>query len=145
MYRLIYKSRASEKLEWSTVEDILHVSAENNAKSAITGFLLASQTHFLQIIEGTFEEVNETFQRITRDPRHHEIRILSYEIIDARLFEFWSMKGLGLLDTNTALTKQLIRKYGEEEGGVRFPLESWLALAMIFDIRAIEDLPEWKR
>ena len=31
------------------------------------------------------------------------------------------------------------------KGGVRFPLESWLALAMIFDIRAIEDLPEWKR
>ena len=145
MYRLIYKSRASATLEWSTVENILHVSAENNAKSAITGFLLASQTHFLQIIEGTFEEVNETFQRIARDPRHHEIRILSYEIIDARLFEHWSMKGLGLLDTNTALTKQLIRKYGEQEGGVRFPLESWLALAMIFDIRAIEDLPEWKR
>jgi hypothetical protein len=28
---------------------------------------------------------------------------------------------------------------------VRFPLEAWLALSMIYDIRAIHDLPEWKR
>ena len=33
----------------------------------------------------------------------------------------------------------MIAKYGEQDGGVRFPLEAWLALSMIHDIRAIQE------
>lgn len=145
MYRMIYKSRATRPLDWAIVSEILNQSEENNDTARITGFLLASKTHFLQVIEGTFEDVNDLFLRIARDPRHDKLQILSYEIIDARLFESWAMKGIGVFDINTELARKLIEKYGEEEGGVKFPLESWLALAMIFDIHAIEQLPEWKR
>jgi hypothetical protein len=114
-------------------------------QSRITGFLLASRTHFLQVIEGTFEDINATYLRIARDKRHEQIQLLSYEVIDARLFEAWAMKGIGVFDNNSAMARQLIEKYGEQDGGVRFPLESWLALSMIYDIRAIQELPEWKR
>jgi len=145
MYRLIYKSRAVQDLNWEVVERILHHSQANNALAGITGFLLASRTHFLQVIEGTFEDINGTFLRIARDTRHEQIQLLSYEIIDARLFEAWAMKGIGVFDNNSAMARQLIAKYGEQDGGVRFPLEAWLALSMIYDIRAIHDLPEWKR
>ena len=145
MYRLIYKSRASHPLDWTVVSEILNQSEENNSAATITGFLLASKTHFLQVIEGTFEDVNALFLRIARDTRHHELQILSYEVIDARLFETWAMKGLGVFDINTPLVRKLIEKYGEQDGGVRFPLESCVALAMIFDIQAIQELPEWKR
>ena len=145
MYRMIYKSRATRPLDWIIVSEILNQSEENNDAAKITGFLLASKTHFLQVIEGTFEDVNELFLRIARDPRHDELQILSYEIIDARLFETWAMKGIGVFDINTELARKLVEKYGEEEGGVKFPLESWLALAMIFDIQAIQELPQWKR
>lgn len=145
MYRLIYKSRATRPLDWNVVSEILNQSEENNDAARITGFLLASKTHFLQVIEGTFEDVNKLFLNIARDPRHDELQILSYEVIDSRLFETWAMKGIGVFDINTAMARKLIEKYGEQEGGVRFPLESWLALAMIFDIQAIQELPEWKR
>ena len=145
MYRLIYKSRAVQDLDWEVVERILHHSEANNALAGITGFLLASRTHFLQVLEGTFEDINGTYLRIARDPRHEQIQLLSYEIIDARLFEAWAMKGIGVFDNNSAMARQLIEKYGEQEGGVRFPLEAWLALSMIYDIRAIQELPEWKR
>lgn len=145
MYRLIYKSRATRPLDWNLVSEILNESEENNAAARITGFLLASKTHFLQVIEGTFEDVNKLFLNIARDPRHDELQILSYEVIDSRLFETWAMKGIGVFDINTAMARKLIEKYGEQEGGVRFPLESWLALSMIFDIQAIQELPEWKR
>ena len=43
------------------------------------------------------------------------------------------------------VARQLIARYGEQDGGVRFPLEAGLALSMIHDIRAIQELPEWKR
>ncbi len=145
MYRLIYKSRAVQDLNWEVVERILHHSQANNTLAGITGFLLASRTHFLQVIEGTFEDINATFLRIARDTRHDQIQLLSYEIIDARLFEAWAMKGIGVFDNNSAMARKLIAKYGEQDEGVRFPLEAWLALSMIFDIRAIQDLPEWKR
>ena len=124
MYRLIYKSRATQPLDWNNVSEILNESEENNAAATITGFLLASKTHFLQVIEGTFEDVNKVFLHIARDPRHDELQILSYEVIDARLFETWAMKGIGVFDVNTALARKLIEKYGEQEGGVKFPLES---------------------
>ena len=145
MYRLIYKSRAVQDLNWEVVERILHHSEANNALAGITGFLLASRTHFLQVIEGTFEDINATYLRIARDKRHEQIQLLSYEVIDARLFEAWAMKGIGVFDNNSAMARQLIEKYGEQDRGVRFPLESWLALSMIYDIRAIQELPEWKR
>ena len=145
MYRLIYKSRVTRELDWPVIEDILHHSAANNSLAEVTGFLLATRNHFLQVLEGRFEDVNETFFRIARDPRHERIQLLSFEVVDARLFESWAMKGIGILDANTDLARQLIAKYGEQDGDVRFPLESWLALSLIYDIRAIQELPEWKR
>ena len=36
-------------------------------------------------------------------------------------------------------------KYGEEEGGIHFPLEEWQALAMINDIKMMQELPDWKQ
>jgi hypothetical protein len=145
MYRLIYKSRAVQDLNWEIVERILNQSKANNALAGITGFLLASRTHFLQVIEGTFEDINDTYLRIARDTRHDQIQLLSYDVIDARLFEEWAMKGVGVFGSNSDIARQLINKYGEQDDGVRFPLEAWLALSMIYDIRAIHELPEWKR
>jgi hypothetical protein len=145
MYRLIYKSRATSELDWPAVEAILHASDINNRTHDITGFLLTSRTHFLQVIEGRFEDVNKTFMRISRDTRHDDIQLLSYEVIDGCLFDGWGMKGIGVLDANSELAQRLIEKYGSEQGGVRFPLEAWRALAMIFDIRAIQEPPTWKR
>ena len=55
------------------------------------------------------------------------------------------MRGVGTFDFNLPIEDELKRKYGEEENGVRFPLEEWQALAMINDIKMIRELPEWKR
>jgi hypothetical protein len=145
MYRLIYKSHSAEPLDWETVQSILRESHANNELNGISGFLMASGSHFMQVIEGTFEDVNATYTRIARDPRHDQVVLLSFEVIDGRLFGEWGMKGIGVFGANDDLSKKLIQKYGEEDGGVRFPRESWLALSLIYDIRAINELPEWKR
>ena len=145
MYRLIYKSRSVAPLDWETVQSILHDSHTNNELNGISGFLMASGSHFMQVIEGTFEDVNSTYTRISRDSRHDQVVLLSYEVIDSRLFGEWGMKGIGVFGANEELSKKLIQKYGEEDGGVRFPRESWLALSLIYDIRVINELPAWKR
>ena len=54
------------------------------------------------------------------------------------------MKGIGVFDINRDIETELIRKYGEEDGGLRFPLEEWMALALIQDVQLIGGLPTWK-
>jgi hypothetical protein len=55
------------------------------------------------------------------------------------------MRGIGAFDFNKDIERQLMDKYGEEDGGIHFPLEEWQALAMLNDIKMMGDLPEWKK
>lgn len=142
MYRLIYKSRCDDEINWNLIRSILHESEHRNAEREITGVLLASSSHFLQVIEGSFESVNETFVPIIRDSRHADICLISFQCVDSRLFDGWGMRGIGVFEFNQKLSQQLILKYGEEEGGVRFPQDEWLALSLINDIRMIRKLPD---
>lgn len=137
MYRLIYKSRSEGKIGWSMVKEILSASEVNNPESNITGVLLATESHFLQVIEGSFDEVNRLFMRIARDLRHDEIQIISFCCVDGRLFGGWAMHGIGIFDFNDGLIKDLISQYGEEEGGVRFPVQDWKVLGLINDLRVL--------
>ncbi|MEP1470864.1 MAG: BLUF domain-containing protein [Halieaceae bacterium] len=145
MYRIIYQSRSVEPLNWDIVRSITSVSEKNNESSGVTGVLLASRTHFMQALEGRFEDVNAVFRRIVRDERHEELSIVGFSLIDARLFGSWGMRGIGAFDFNLQIEQELKDKYGEEDGGIKFPLEEWQALAMLNDIKMIHKLPDWKR
>jgi hypothetical protein len=132
-------------LDWPIVRSITDVSEKNNEAEGVTGILLASRTHFMQALEGNFEDVNSVYRRICRDERHTELSIISFSMIDARLFGGWGMRGIGAFDFNLSIENELKAKYGEEDNGIRFPLEEWMALAMINDIKMIRKLPDWKR
>lgn len=135
MYRLIYKSRSSRQIDWELVKQLINKSEENNQDAGITGVLLATDTHFLQVLEGGFDEVNELFMRIVRDPRHDQVQLIAFDCIESRLYGGWAMHAVGVFDFNQELTDDLIGQYGEEDGGVRFPTEDWKVLALISDLR----------
>jgi hypothetical protein len=135
MYRLIYKSRASRQIDWDFIGKLINKSEEKNQDAGVTGVLLATKTHFLQVLEGGFDEVNELFMRIVRDPRHDQVQLISFDCVESRLFGGWAMHGVGIFDFNQSLIDDLIAQYGEEEGGVRFPVEDWKVLALISDLR----------
>ena len=135
MYRLIYKSRANRKIDWNLVNELIAGSEQSNQGAGITGVLLATETHFLQVLEGGFDDVNELFMHIVRDPRHDKIRLIAFGCVDSRLFGGWAMHGVGIFNFNRKLVDELIDQYGEEEGSVRFPVEDWKVLALISDLR----------
>ncbi len=112
MYRIIYKSRSVQPLNWEIVRSITSVSEENNKACGVTGVLLASRTHFLQTLEGNFEDVNSVFRRIAKDDRHDELSIIGFSLIDARLFGGWGMRGVGAFDFNLSIENELKNKYG---------------------------------
>ena len=145
MYRLIYKSRTTSEIDWDTISTILNDCEKSNQEHEIGGVLLATETHFLQVLEGKYEDINETFFRIAKDPRHTDLQLISFDVIDSRLFKSWGMRGLGVMDFNKSLAAMLKTKYGEDNGQLRFPAEQWLTLAMINDIKMVHGLPEWKK
>ncbi len=140
MYRLIYKSQSIAKIDQEMVKDIIEHSWATNEKNQITGVLLATRTHFLQALEGGFDEINETFFRIISDPRHGFIQIISFAPAARRLFDGWTMQGFDLFDLDLELENRLKVKYGEESDSVRFPTEEWSVLALMADMRVIRDV-----
>ena len=139
MYRLVYRSRCSGEMSREIVRSILHESSELNRSEDITGALLATDTHFLQVLEGEFKSLNRTFARIFNDPRHRDVELISFGPAASRLFEGWAMRGLGVFDLNTELETELRKKYGEEDGSVCFPTEEWAALALVNDVHMMSD------
>ena len=118
---LIYKSSCKGPANWDLVDSILASSAQNNPANGITGVLVASETHFLQVLEGEFESLNATFERISRDKRHDQVQLISFTEIEERKFADWAMHGIGLFDLNHELASRLCEKFGEDSGNVRFP------------------------
>jgi hypothetical protein len=139
VYRLIYKSRSKVPIDWALVDSIIETSNKNNSRREITGVLLATTTHFLQVIEGSFERVNKLFSDIARDPRHEALQLVDFSCVERRAFGDWAMHGIGIFGFNKALLDQLKAAFGEEEGEVRLPTDVWQIAALVHDIRQIHD------
>ena len=136
LYRPIYKSRSNGIADWPLVEDILGSSTRNNPANDITGVLVATETDFLQVLEGEFEPLNETFERSSRDTRHDKIQLIDFSEIETRKYGTWAMHGVGLFDFNRDLVIRLSLKYGEHNGNVAFPTQAKVALALFDEIVA---------
>ena len=137
MFRLIYKSRSSQPIDWDFVNQLIGSSESRNEKVGITGVLLATRSHFLQVLEGDFDEINRLFMRIARDERHDEVQLISFGAVETRLFGGWAMHAIGIFDFNSSLIDDLKSQYGEQDGSVCFPVEDWKVLALISDLRVV--------
>jgi hypothetical protein len=63
-----------------------------NALDGITGLLIFNGTHFLQIIEGAPDAIDELVERLRRDPRHSALEVRDERAIEQRSFPDWSME-----------------------------------------------------
>jgi hypothetical protein len=138
MHRLIYKSRSSGSISKENLRDILYTSLEKNREDEVNGALIATSSHFLQFLEGDFDEVNATFFRIVGDPRHKDIKLVSFHQVDIPLFNEWRMKGFGIFDLNLELENRLKQKYGEEQGSVFLPTAEDEAIDLLYDMEIIK-------
>ena len=89
---LTYTSLARLDLDSSDLEDIHRSARELNALDGITGLLVFNGTHFLQIIEGASDAIEDLVQRLRRDPRHSGFEVRDRHAIEARSFPDWSME-----------------------------------------------------
>lgn len=89
--RLVYTSSIAEEFEPEDIELILSSARHYNKMKNVTGMLCFNRKYFLQCIEGSRTDVNNTYHKILNDPRHKNIIMLDYKEISAREFDKWSM------------------------------------------------------
>jgi hypothetical protein len=95
-YRLVYFSNTSEAaFGHHDIEEILAASQRNNAAVGVTGALMFDEGYFVQVLEGAQDAIEETFERIQMDPRHHDVKIVDFSPIEKRTFDGWAMTYAG--------------------------------------------------
>lgn len=88
---LTYLSLATEPLDDTALGELLAVSRDRNERHGVTGLLLYADAQFVQTLEGTERDVEETMSRIRVDPRHRDLDVTLVEEIEERFFPEWSM------------------------------------------------------
>jgi hypothetical protein len=91
MIQLIYCSTATGKFSENGLDALLVKARTLNKAKYITGLLIFDDGYFLQILEGPRENIEELIGRITTDPRHTDLRVISSQSIREREFGEWSM------------------------------------------------------
>lgn len=89
--RCVYTSIPSRTGRTGVIEDILRVARPRNAEFRITGFLLRSETFYLQFIEGPSAHIDQLMINIRKDSRHQAVVELPFTFGEARAFPEWSM------------------------------------------------------
>jgi hypothetical protein len=89
---LTYTSLARLDLQAGDLEAIHRTAREVNALEGITGLLIFNGTHFLQIIEGAPNAIDDLVERLRRDPRHHGFEVRDERPVEQRSFPDWSME-----------------------------------------------------
>jgi hypothetical protein len=97
LYRLVYCSRnviaqaMPGALPADEVRAILASARRSNRANGITGALLFTASGFAQVLEGRRDMVEATFERISGDPRHADVTVLSFTPTEVRSFPDWPM------------------------------------------------------
>lgn len=104
LHYLVYQSYATLPFGDRELAKLLTQSRAFNAAHSLTGVLLYSQGHIVQLLEGSEANLQAVFARIVQDPRHSEIIKLADGAATQRLFTQWSM---GFRTLNPTDFKQL--------------------------------------
>ncbi len=75
-----------------TVGRILLQSRRNNKRVGLGGVLYFGEGNFFQCLEGDADFVDDLYQKILVDPRHHDLKKLSRNHVNQRTFRNWDMK-----------------------------------------------------
>lgn len=84
--QLVYVSRASPGVGPRDCHDIIRVAHNRNRMLGLTGGLLLLDGHFVQVLEGERQRVQERYAAIARDPRHAAIQLRGQRASDRLRF-----------------------------------------------------------
>lgn len=130
LLQLTYISDISSSLTASDIAAIHQQANRNNQQLGLTGLLLHTERHFMQLLEGPAPMVRSRFAIIAADPRHQQVRLISERSIASRQFPNWHMGLKRLLDQDEdADLTTVINLYGQQQ---HFSPQHAEAIALLF-------------
>jgi hypothetical protein len=106
--QLIYISQATRKMSTEDLNQIHTTAKDNNATRDVTGSLFYNGGWFLQILEGPISTLNALYDKIEKDPRHKNSRVIYNEPASFRTFTRWSMNMTNLDDRQADKYDELV-------------------------------------
>ena len=106
--QLVYVSQATRKMSSEDLRDIQGTAKDNNQHIDVTGSLFYNGGWFLQVLEGPLATLNALYNKIEKDPRHKNSRVLYNEPAKFRTFTRWSMNMTNLEDRQADKYEQLV-------------------------------------
>jgi len=125
MLQLVYISSVTRDADLAS---ILAVSRINNRRDGITGLLYSDGVRFLQALEGPTLAVETAYARISRDPRHNALVILSRREVTAREFGEWAMAERRVGEEADHFCARVDRLLGGTGRNVRATFDSFIKL-----------------
>jgi hypothetical protein len=113
VYHIIYASSAVVRLSQNQLLDLLKISRVNNEARSLSGMLLYRDGLYLQLLEGSRDEITKLLIKLRKDPRHTDIRVLRQGELRKRLFPEWSMAYKNLV----GLKSSVVPGYSEQLQG----------------------------
>ncbi len=132
LVRLLYASRSSKPIGAEVIDSILAQSRKHNPELGVTGILCQSGDVFMQVLEGGRAAVNQLYNQIVRDERHHDVIVLHYEEIGERRFGGWTMGQVNLAKVNPSM----LLKYSEKPALDPFALSGKASMALLEELIA---------
>lgn len=91
VYELCYKSKVVEGIKEQDFIKILKSSKNNNDRDDITGALVYHAGVFFQIVEGPKIKILELYDRLLKDVRHFDVKLIWRGLKSERTFADWDM------------------------------------------------------
>ena len=94
---IVYVSQAVSPFDTAELRQLLDRSRTRNTADGITGLLIYrynddyGRGNFLQVLEGPEERIEDVWQRIANDDRHHSVIVIEEGSSERRMFSDWSM------------------------------------------------------
>lgn len=99
MLQIVFRSQLTRLLSYTDIQRLCLISARNNRRAGVTGFMVECGGVFLTVIEGEAHNANDTFDRIRGDTRHDHMEIIySEDGLERRRFGAWAMNVMFLDD-----------------------------------------------
>lgn len=86
VFQLIYRSKSLPGIGAPVLEQIAYISSGRNEKIGISGILLHADNTIVQVLEGERYAVLDLYDKIQRDKRHYEVRLVAQKETDTRMF-----------------------------------------------------------
>ena len=106
--QLIYISQATRKMSSEDLLGIQKIAKTNNETIDVTGSLFYNGGWFLQVLEGPVATLKTLYNKIEKDPRHKNSRIIHDEPAKFRTFTRWSMNMTNLEDRQADKYNELV-------------------------------------